>query len=1162
MKVKFTPDQENAIKAKGTVLVSAAAGSGKTAVLTERVVKKICDEKAKVKADRLLIVTFTKASALEMRIRITSRLDEIIAEHPYNQYYHRQKLLLQNAKICTIDTFCMDLVKKNFSLLGISPNFEVADQAKADSLAEKVIDRVLLSYYQNPSDSFNELSAMFGTEQSESNLKNTVKKIYDVCMCMSDPDGWLKMAADSYNCDELKGSYHAQTVFKFVDRLLSSAEDTAALAIREIEGTELEQKLLPWFLEREDNLRNLREAVKDNNWDEARYISYNCFNSNKPTVKPKTALSETVTGMHEKIKEVLKKVKGMFDLSEADVKALMKKTYPMVKTFCDIVSAFSDAFFDELSSLGMLTFSQIEQLALKLLCDKKDGEIVPSQLSAEISREYDEVMVDEYQDNNDLQDALFFAVSDSGKHLFMVGDVKQSIYGFRGANPDNFLKHKNALPDYEDNSDKSKVMLKANFRSSSSICKFVNAVCAPIMTEETCGMNYGSGEMLDPKANFPESSEPDVTLMLSDIAEGEYKREEADAVAVADKIEEIMSKQPFLVDKNGNIRATEYGDFAILMRSVTGPGKYYSDELKRRGIPVSYDPGGFFESAEIKTAVSLLKVIDNPSRDIPLLAVMTSNIYAFSPDELADIRVSYGKRSLYSAVCAAAEDGNIKCADMLSSISSYRADAATLSVGRLLDKIYKSTALPEIFSAMPYGKKRSDNLYKLARLADSMTKNSGGGLSRFLSELDRMDDAKPSDGPNSLANAVEIMSFHGSKGLQFPICIIANMGKKFNDTDRKNTFIYNYKSGIGADNIDISSGTKAGTVVKEAVKIAETEKMAAEEIRLLYVAMTRAEQKLIISVTEKDVAKRIIDTVKKLGMSEDGNKTVPSGAVISAKGSAEWLYMALLMQASSQPLAKFAGVVPFGTDKTADYLLSVRYFNEKHDKTAVNNCTAAVNTDSDRETVKKYEDAFKERFSYKYPFEQECNIPAKMAVTELVHGDKDTFSFSARPEFMSKNGLTPAERGTAVHKFMQFADYKAAKEDAVAEIARLEEWEFLSSNEAAVIDTGDISAFFNSDIYSRMLRAKDVKREYKFMIDYPYNDSTTIVQGIADCLIFEEDGIVILDFKTDAVKEVSELKEYYSGQLEVYKYAMERIFGQMVKECVLYSIGLHKYIAF
>lgn len=1162
MAVKFTDDQQTAIKAAGTVLVSAAAGSGKTAVLTERVVSRICDKENGISADRLLIVTFTNASALEMRLRIAARLDERIAEEPSNGYYLKQKLLLQNAKICTIDSFCIDLVRKHFSMLGISPNFTVADPAKADSAADKALDSVLFDYYSEPTVGFDMLSSLFGVEQNENRLKDMIKSVYEMSMCMSDPEKWLSSAAEKYNCTSFAQSDFASILFEFADELLSAAGNVATLAIREVTGTDLEDRFVPWFASRSEMLDKMRLAVSSRDWDGLLALADGGNSDRIPTIKSDNPLKSTVTEMHKSIKENVAKIKEFVYKNEDEIKDSLQKVYPMVKTFCDIVSEFSKQYYNELSADGMLTFAQIEQLALGLLCDNVDGKTVPSQLSRDICREYDEVMVDEYQDNNDLQDALFFAVSDFGKHLFMVGDVKQSIYGFRGANPDNFLKHKNSYPLYDGSADKSKVILKANFRSSGDICGFVNAVCAPLMTKDSCNMDYDADERLAAKADFPFNSEPDVTLMLGETDGSKLKREAADAVAIAEKIEELMKKPPFLADKNGELRKAQYGDFAILMRSPSGRAKIYSDELKKRGIPVSYDAGGFFDSPEVMTAVSVLRVIDNPSRDIPLLAAMTSNVFAFTPDELADIRAAHRHGSLYSAVVAAAAAGNRKCSDMLALLSSYRSDAATLSAGRLLDKIYNDTALPEIVSAMPYGERRSANLHKLSLMADEMTKETGGGLSSFLSQLDRQSKNTVESGATSSRNAVRIMSLHGSKGLQFPICFLANFGGNFNKADLNAPFIYNYHFGIGASYIDDETGTKLGTAARDAMRIAERKKLLADEIRLLYVAMTRAEQRLLISVTDNNIASKIRSAAVSLGMSDGKNsEKIPLGAALSAQSYAKWLFMALLLQKSGDALAKFADVVPFGTGNDARFSLSVRYFTDTAEQADVQN-NRLEPVLHDEVEVARYTEQFERRFGFKYPYDAECTVPSKIAVTELVHGDGNSFSFTARPEFMSKSGLTPAARGTAVHKYMQYADYAAASADPQAELERLEEWEFLTPEEAASIDLKGIKAFFAGDVYRRMTSALDVKREYKFMIDYPYKDSTTIIQGIADCIFFEKDGLVILDFKTDAVNDISQLKGYYSGQLEVYKYALGKIFGINVKECILYSMHLGKYISF
>lgn len=1159
MAVKFTDDQKDAINAKGTVLVSAAAGSGKTAVLTERVVKKLADEKSGISADRLLIVTFTNASALEMRVRISKRLDELCNEHPGNTHLLKQKLLLRYAKICTIDSYCIELIRTHFALLGINPDFAIAEDSQTSAIKEQCLNEVLSKRYKEKNNNFESLSLLFGFDRSEKNLFDTVFKIHDYCMCMPQPDSWLKNAANRYDCDSIENCDYAKVVLSQALDILNNAADTIEFFIQEIRDSDLEKPYFEPLSDAYDSIKNMISNASTKTWD----IFYDLVLNFKvdlgrvsKTDNPK--LKEIVSGNRKKIVERINSIADK--MTGPATKALLglNSTKPVVSELLNIVIEFKEHYFNTLNARNLLTFSHIEQLAFKLLCEEKDGMLVPSKISKEICQEFDEVLVDEYQDNNNLQDALFMALSNDGSHLFMVGDVKQSIYGFRNANPDNFLKHKDDYVLYDGETSPSKVILKENFRSRSGVCDFVNAFCNTVMKKSTCGMDYTDEEELKASAKYCDLEEPDVDLLLNEIAPGQ-KREQTDAEKIADYIEKVVAKPPFLrADKDdvNVLRKADYKDIAILLRSPGQRAKYYIDALKEKGIPVSYSTGDFYESAEILSVISLLKVIDNPMQDIPLLSAMMSVMFGFTADDMAQLRSDYRYGNLYVCVCSAAKNGDERCKQFLETLDRLRTVAATVSVSRMLSIIYKETMLPELMSADPTNKQAKENLQRLVSVAAAYDTKTDGGIAGFIAEFERMSKASKKSGSNVKTdlNAVKIMSFHGSKGLQFPICIVADCGGSFNKTDIRNQMILNENFGIGLKFVDEDESSKSTSIAREALSILQSKKLISEEIRLMYVALTRAEEKLVISFSVKNIVDKIISGISLLGVEGVNTSSAPVSSVNSADGYSDWLIMTALLQKSGDALRKYIEGNTDICDGQARFNVA---FSKTIDSNENINSEVQYSISEAGVTVNKdLVNEIKQRFDFVYPHTKASNTPSKMAVTELVHGDSNKFAFTHRPEFMSKSGLTPAERGTAAHKFMQFADYKKAEVSVADEIERLKEWEYISFEEAEVLDADALQNFFNSDVYSRIKNALDVKREYKFMVEYPYLDDTTIVQGIADCVFFEDDGMVILDFKTDRVKDVAALTELYSGQLEVYKYALEKIMGKKVKECVLYSLYL------
>ena len=1152
MAIKFTDDQRKAIDAKGTVLVAAAAGSGKTAVLTERVVQRICDPKDPASIDRMLIVTFTNASALEMRVRIGKKIDEYIHEHPSNTNAYKQKLLLRSAKICTIDSFCGDLVRHHFGQLGINPDFSVATDAQTSALKERALKEVLAKRFLEPDDDFNTLCETFKIYNGDRDLREAVLSVYNFSLCMSRPEHWMRSSVDYYFVDKINNSPFSEVIYKKSRMKLLTARDNAEMILRECVGTEFESAWYQGFSDTVEHINTTLKAVEDKDWDRLYDLANQFEKTSVETVrKPKDeALRETMKRIRDKIYKDIRSICDDQCGPEAFVLDELRITGRQVKSLVDIVIDFSKKYLELLLSKNILTFALIEQFALKLLCtDTPDG-LVPSELSKEVCKLYDEVLVDEYQDNNDLQDALFNAVSDNGSHLFMVGDVKQSIYGFRNANPDNFLKHKNDYKDYDGVTSPSKVILNANFRSRSGVCDFVNGIFKTLMQNDTCGMEYGDDEVLKPDAEYLDNTAPKAELNIVRNLNG-INREIADAEAVADYIAGVLKEEPFLRNGKTELRRAEYKDFAILLRYPRNRVKYYIEALKKRGIPAAFDSGEFFTSTEVMTAMSVLRAVNNPLLDIPLLAAMTSVAFGFTFDEVAKIKASCKGVNLYARIVKAADNGDSKCHAMLETLSVLRKKAVTMSVGAFVNEVYRVTYIKEILSSYNDGIQKNANLSSLVSMANDYDSFSNGGLAGFIDYFDRS-AAERSSGSKTVGgdvNAVKIMSFHGSKGLQFPICIVAGCGNGFNLEDLKKPIITNGTYGIGMS--FVSDGVKHSTVARNVLKEAHLLKIISEEIRLLYVAMTRAEERLMLSLSLDDLNKEINDAITLLGLSAFDTNKIPAQAVLSAIGYKTMVLCSALMQADGVKLTEAVGLPALGFGGEGSFKLTVSdasVFDEgavdELDKFKVNDIDPNV------------QNMLSERFDYVYPDSALCKIPSKIAVTELVHGDSEQYAFKARPRFMSKAGLTPAERGTALHKFMQYASFDNAEKDVEAEVQRLYEYEFISEEEADSIDRDLLKRFFKSKLYARIKSADKVWREYKFMVSYPYNGQKTIIQGIADCMFQENGKIVIVDFKTDNVNDMSVLIDRYSQQLQIYKEAISEIFDLPVGECLIYSVKL------
>jgi len=1153
--IKFTDDQTLAIEAGGTVLVSAAAGSGKTAVLTERVAKIVCDKENGIDADKLLIVTFTNAAASELRARISSRIYEISLMHIGDPFYAKQKMLLQSAKICSIDAFCLDLVRKNFSVLNIEPDFTLSDNAAIDKYSDKVLDDIFLRFYAADDPDFDYLGRVFGIDSGEKSLKTAIRKIYDYAITLPQPKKWLSDAAKHYMNGREGYRFYTDQLLRDSMSLIDEALSLCSIASREVLGLADAGKFIDFYSDVSSFLKNLKSLISEEKFSEAVKFAEG-YSMPSVTVRSSKEMSETVELIRDFNTNIKAKVREICDtcLSSIPNDEEIEVGRILVSKLCELTTLFYDEFFEFMNSKKQFTFSMVEHLALEILCRDVDGKLVPSELSKDICKNYKCVLVDEYQDNNDLQDALFFAVSDGGKNLFMVGDVKQCVYGFRNANPDNFLRYKNTFPLYEKGNEKSKIIFKNNFRSRKGVCEFVNEFCNTVMLREVSGMEYEKEDELVASAKFPETDKLTTEVYLCDNGT-KAKNEEIEAEEIAQYIKRAMTEGEFVRDGE-TLRQAKYGDFAILMRSPKSRHTIYESALKRHGIPVSVMSESFIDSPEVMAIISLLKTVNNPSRDIPLAAAMTSAFFGFSYDDMVAIKQNNREKSLYSAVLSEAHNGNEKCKKFLKSLSDLRARAAIEPLGRFISNICEEFLISAIYGHLSNFDTVSENINKIISLADGHYSVYGNDLGAFIANLERQTDIG-ADSMSGNADAVRLMSFHKSKGLQFPVCILSAVGGRFQTMDLTDKYIFSNSFGIA-----VKHPSDGGFKHSAAGKVIETHRkklLISEEIRVLYVALTRAEDRLVIFGTSKNLKKDIVSANLQLSSCDIERQKASVSAITNAKRYLDLLLLSLIMQKDGEKILSYADLNSVAVNSGSRFKVTVSSFLEtSEDVSEIKGEKEATEFVSDNELRSKIE----ERFDFVYPFEADCRMPSKFAVTELVHGEASEYTFTSKPSFMSKSGLTPAERGTAMHKFMQFADFKAAAKNPAAELERLREWEFLSEEEAESIDLKYIKMFFASDMYDRFERADELYREYKFMVEYPLDGGTTIVQGIADCILVEDGKLVVFDFKTDSVKSADELYDRYKKQLEIYKYALEKVFEREVKECVLFSLKLGKYISF
>ncbi len=1161
-KLKFddlTKSQQAAVTQRGSIIVSAAAGSGKTAVLVQRIVDRLTSKENPLSADRLLVVTFTVAAAGEMRSRIEKELDIYCKNNLDDEYAAKQKLLIRSARISTIDSFCIDLVRENFAKSDVSPDFKIAEDKDVALIKEMASTVVFSNYFALKDQDFLNLLDAFGSIYDEKNLLEAVDEIYEKSQNMPFPQVWLSQMLSTY--EEKAFDKWSNLAIIEVDRILNTTLRyiNAAKEICE-KDSDVKNAYLPNFISAQEQCEKIKEYCVNNKWDDilrcAKAFSFGTFGSVSGSKDNPVAIM--VKKFRELCEKSVKKIATLLSEELSIAKNRFIEGAPSGKKLIEITKAYCKEIDKIKKEKNIYTFSDIEHFAFSLICHDKDGEIVLNDDANEYISQYDEILVDEYQDVNNLQDRFFYFLSDCGAHLFVVGDVKQSIYGFRGANPENFISAIKESVDYKvaTENDRKSITLDANFRSRDGVCKAVNFLFDQLMTEENCGIDYAKTERLYPKAEFPELNIPSSEFHIVN-SFGE-KEKEAEAKHIAAYIKKIMSEGNVIRDKKTKqLRNAVFSDFAVIVRAMKGNASILVNAFNAAGIPVTYSKDGFLESKEISIMLSLLNVIENPTRDVTLLATMMSPIFGFIADDMAEIRCVDKKSSLYSAVIKSAEN-NEKCQKFLEKIAEFRRNAVILPLPKLISKIYDSTNLLNVVQMMDDGQGRSANLIHFLHLAQNFVASGNRSISAFIKSLERVGDGKIKGATLSAGNdAVRIMSVHNSKGLQYPVCFFAFSGAAFNTLDQKKPLIIEQNFGVAFRYYNDDG--KIDTINKKLLARYSNYNLLKEELRMLYVALTRAEDRLIITASRKNPYSEIAKSALKLVA---GAGTIGEDIYLNATCYADWLVPCFLLHSDGQELRDMAEGVDFSVIPAEKMLIKV--FDDTEE-------VALEDKNFEETPDKELSKEIRNRINFVYPFNSLRTIEAKSSVSNIVHkAEVGNFDFTSRPGFLSKNGLTPTERGTAVHTIMQFMDFKAARENFEEEIERLKEWEYITEEQSKV-DTAHIKRFVESDLFSRILSAKSFEREMKFLtfmsaeniienIEDSLKNEKIVVQGAVDLMFIEEDGIVIVDFKTDRVDDEKTLVESYAEQLRIYADACSKITGLKVKEKIIYSLVLDRSI--
>ena len=1235
MSVKWTKEQEKVINLRNrSLLVSAAAGSGKTAVLVQRIISMVTDKAEPLDIDRLLVVTFTNAAAAEMRERVGAAIENALEQEPYNQHLQRQLTLVHNAQITTIDSFCIRILRDHFHKIDLEPGFRIADEGELKLLREDVCEAVLEEFYQKADPEFFRFADSYSGAKNDLQIKEMILKLYNYAESYPWPKEWLETCVQQYEAANEAELEEKSWIRDFLSYLDVRIEDLITAQKKLLELTQEPDGPYMYEASIADDLRqleNLRKCEHFSQWQEA-VSSINFKNIGRSgKYEGSVAKKNAVMSGRKRMKDQIDKWKKTIFATPLEVQLeRLTQTSKMVRVLVTLTQAFSDRFYEEKQKKNMLDFSDVEHNALRVLVNPETKELTETAL--EYQQQYREVMIDEYQDSNYVQETLLTAVSgvkNGNENLFMVGDVKQSIYRFRLARPELFMDKYHRFSTEE--SSRQRIDLHRNFRSRREVVEAVNDIFYPLMEKDLGNVAYDAEAALYAGAEYPDYENADCCkpeFLLVPSQESGMERREQEAAAVAGRIRELVETQ--------EIPGITYKDIVLLLRSMSGWAETYQKVFEQEGIPlIVASKTGYFSATEVQTVLSLLRALDNPYQDIPMAAVMKSYFGKFTSEELAQIRAESPGMPFYQCVeqftsseeqqkeeqiadtnvveaekqqkeepisdtdaveaeILPQEKENKNVSDQRSHLAekiiafqemlqNFRQRIPYTPIHRLLQEILDETGYRNYVAALPAGEQRRANLDMLMEKAVAYEQTSYHGLFHFIRYIDRLMKYDVDYGEAEIVseqeNAVRLMSIHKSKGLEFPVVFVCGMGKQFNEQDLNSNMIFHPEFGIGLKWFDCEKRTKANTLIHQIFAMEAKKENLGEELRVLYVALTRAKEKLILAGTCK-----LPEEGQYSGFSRE--EKVSFSTRYDAKSYWDWVMPVLGME---NPDYRYV---------IWDEARMQQEEQRKLQDTALEHRTllVALQNVSEIELTQ-----LKETFSWEYAWKEEGTHKQKVSVSELKHRAMEERSESAEQTLNTAQPLFPDEiatpyvprfvqeakenagalYGTMVHRFLECLDFAGLPDfaeekqglyfvkqqiDALCALGRMQE------ADAKRLNWKQLLGFLQSDTAKRMRVAAEqgtLEREKPFVMSVPANlvweesrpEEEVLIQGIIDVFWEEADGIVLLDYKTDHVDNAQELVHRYKKQLELYADALSRFSGEKpVKEILIYSFALAETI--